>query len=249
MLSAGNASNNNPSSSLATAGQVSIGQTSADPTSQTISQDCTLASTGAITCTKTNNVSFGALATTVPGTGVATFAATPTSANLAAALTDEVSAAGVSGKALFGTAGNLPATATNDSPAAGNVGEYVESVVASGSAVALTTATGKDVTTISLTAGDWDVDGCTYYSAAGTTSVTAILSGFSLSANTVDGTPGRFNQLTMPANVPGAFADSQCFPPYRQSLSGTTTLHLLAFSNFTVSTMSAYGIIRARRAR
>lgn len=37
----------------------------------TMSQDCTLA-TGVITCTKTNNVSFSALATTTPGTGVAT---------------------------------------------------------------------------------------------------------------------------------------------------------------------------------
>lgn len=37
-----------------------------------MSGDCTLASTGAITCTKTNGTSFSALATTTPGTGIAT---------------------------------------------------------------------------------------------------------------------------------------------------------------------------------
>lgn len=45
------------------------------------SQDCTANSTGTITCTKTNNVAFGALATTTPGTGVATAAAANLSAN------------------------------------------------------------------------------------------------------------------------------------------------------------------------
>jgi hypothetical protein len=38
----------------------------------TMSQDCTITTSGVITCTKTNNVSFGALATVTPGTGVAT---------------------------------------------------------------------------------------------------------------------------------------------------------------------------------
>lgn len=36
------------------------------------SQDCTVNSTGTVTCLKTNNVAFTALATTAPGTGVAT---------------------------------------------------------------------------------------------------------------------------------------------------------------------------------
>jgi hypothetical protein len=37
-----------------------------------LSQDCTLTSAGVLTCLKTNNVVFSSLATTVPGTGVAT---------------------------------------------------------------------------------------------------------------------------------------------------------------------------------
>lgn len=45
-------------------GQLLVGQTSADPLPKTLSQDCTLSAAGAITCTKTNNVSFATSATT-----------------------------------------------------------------------------------------------------------------------------------------------------------------------------------------
>ena len=50
-------------------------------------------------CTKTNGTSFSTLATTTPGTGVAAFLATPSSANLASAVTDETG----SGVLVFGT--------------------------------------------------------------------------------------------------------------------------------------------------
>ena len=48
---------------------------------------------------------------------------------------------------------------TNSNATTGYVGEYISSQVAVASAVALTTATPANVTSISLTAGDWDVDG------------------------------------------------------------------------------------------
>lgn len=81
-----------------------------------VSGDGTLASTGAITVTKTNGTSFSALATTIPGTGVATFLATPTSANLAAALTDETG----SGAAVFATSPTL-VTPILGTPTSGNL--------------------------------------------------------------------------------------------------------------------------------
>ncbi len=46
-----------------TAGQVMVGQSSADPAPETVSGDCTLAATGAITCTKTSGSAFAAVAT------------------------------------------------------------------------------------------------------------------------------------------------------------------------------------------
>lgn len=56
-----------------TAGQILVGQGATfDPSPETISGDAALASTGAITVTKTGGVAFGALATVMPGIGVTT---------------------------------------------------------------------------------------------------------------------------------------------------------------------------------
>lgn len=64
-----------------TNGQLFLGVSAGPPQWGTMSQDCTITNAGVITCTKTNNVAFGALATTTPGTGVVTAAAANLSAN------------------------------------------------------------------------------------------------------------------------------------------------------------------------
>jgi hypothetical protein len=150
----------------------------------------------------------------------------------------------------FSTAiGQLPATITNDNAAAGKVGEYIESILTSGSPVSLTTNAAKTVTSISLTAGDWDVDCVGALLPAATTSITDLIVSLSLVTNTFDATTGRIVQLGMAAFVPGATQQTLVIPPYRFSLSATTTIFLIAQSTFTVSTMGAFGIIRARRVR
>lgn len=151
----------------------------------------------------------------------------------------------------FNPQGNqLPGTATNDNANAGNVGEYIESVIVSGSAVSLVTVTAKDVTTISLTAGDWDVDCVINFITVATTSVTSIQSSISATLNTLDTTPGKLNTNYFAAVVPTAGTTlTSTIPPYRLSLSGITTVHLVALGVFTASTLTAYGIIRARRVR
>jgi hypothetical protein len=55
-----------------TSGQFLVENGSVVPTWVTASGDCTLANTGALTCTKTGGTAFTALATTAPGTGVIT---------------------------------------------------------------------------------------------------------------------------------------------------------------------------------
>jgi predicted nucleic acid-binding protein len=72
--------------------------------------------------------------------------------------------------------GQAPATQTNDSAAAGKVGEFITSNIVVGSAVALTTGTAANVTSVSLTAGDWDVCGEVDLSTAATTNVTGVSS-------------------------------------------------------------------------
>lgn len=59
--------------SIGTSGRLLIDQgAAADPSFNAMSGDCTITNTGAITCTKTSGTAFSALATTTPGTGVAT---------------------------------------------------------------------------------------------------------------------------------------------------------------------------------
>jgi hypothetical protein len=149
------------------------------------------------------------------------------------------------------SAGQYPGEPTTGNATSGNVGEYIESILTLGSATALTTATAKTVVSISLPAGDWEVDASAYYVPNTTTSITLILASLSLTTNVIDQTPGRFNESQFPAIVPGVTSTAYTYniPNYRFSFSGTTSVFLVVQASFTVSTLSAYGIIRARRAR
>lgn len=148
------------------------------------------------------------------------------------------------------TNGHQNGTATNDSAAAGEIGEYIASTLVRASATSITTATAKTVTSISLTAGDWDVAVVCGFFPANTTQVTQIVTSISTTTNTLDTTEGRLGVITTPATTyDGATQAQVSLPPYRLSLSGTTTVYLVAQSNFLVSTNAAFGIIRARRMR
>lgn len=212
------------------------------------------------------------------GTGIATWLTTPSSANLRGALADETGtglayfqggdigtpSAGVgtnltalNASAL--TSGTIPAartnghqngTATNDNAAAGEVGEYMENVLAAGSAVPVTTATAKTVAQITLTVGDWDVSGMVNALTATTTSVTGYAGSLSTTTNALDTNPGKFSQVLSGAFVPGNSSTLGIpLPAMRFSVTTNTTVFLVAYMNFTASTMTAYGIIRARRVR
>ncbi|MCS3895811.1 hypothetical protein M2171_004944 [Bradyrhizobium japonicum USDA 38] len=154
--------------------------------------------------------------------------------------------------------GTLPAARTNGhmngepstgNAAAGEVGEIVTSTVAIGSAVALTTGTPTNITSISLTAGDWDVSGAIGFIPGVTTNVTQFIASASATSATFDTAPGRFFSFNLAPYVPGAAQQNYSVPVSRFSLSGTTTVFLVAQSAFTVSTMGGFGNIRARRVR
>ncbi|MES3041811.1 MAG: hypothetical protein V4730_11770 [Pseudomonadota bacterium] len=148
----------------------------------------------------------------------------------------------------------LKGSITNDSAAAGNIGEFITSTVAAASAVALTTATGRDVTSISLTAGDWDVSGQVDFVLAGVTA-TLFQSGISLATNTLPsqaggsglGTDALTGVPLLTTILSATYA--QGIAPVRISLAATTTVYLVAQAAFSVGTTTAYGTIRARRER
>lgn len=137
--------------------------------------------------------------------------------------------------------------------ASADLGTLVTSSVPVGSAVALTTATPANVTSITLTPGDWDISALINFNPAASTSVTNITSSVSLTTATLSGQTGGNGLGTDPTNawnqaasVPAAVM-GQDVPVVRLSITKTTTVFLVAQATFTVSTMSAYGTIRANR--
>lgn len=143
--------------------------------------------------------------------------------------------------------GVIVGTATNDSAAAGEIGELVRGSLAVGSATTLSTGTGKNITSISLTAGDWDVGAMIGFggSVAGATYTAASIS---TTSATLDGGYGESTFAT--PTVPNAASSHHVsIPPFRLSLSGTATVYLVAQGAFTSGSMLAWGTINARRVR
>ena len=128
-------------------------------------------------------------------------------------------------------------------------GEAIQSTIAVGSAVSLTTGTSATVTSISLPAGEWYVNGQVDYRSGASTSITILTQGISTTAATL-GAQDTFSRNVSAAFVPTASNDvglpmrGQLF-----TLTTTTTIYLVANATFTVSTLSAYGTIEARRIR
>lgn len=145
-------------------------------------------------------------------------------------------------------AGQLPATATNDNANAGNIGENLQSVVAVGAAVAMVSATSVDITTLALTAGDWEVSGQVYTNPNAATTTSLFEAGINTVANTLP-TRGLNQSNVMNGALPAGVVASADVGPYRVSAAGAVTLHLVANCTFAVNTNSAYGILRARRVR
>lgn len=184
------------------------------------------------------------------GAGVATFLGTPSSANLAAAVTGETG----SGALVFGTTPtittpNIIGTATNDNAAAGSVGEVISSTVLNAAAVALTSTVAANVTSISLTPGDWDVWANVATKPAGGTTTSGVTGAINTVSATLPTYPNGGAVTDMPYAAGAGQSCTFSVGKMRLSLAVTTTVYLVAQSTFAVSTSAAYGFIGARRAR
>lgn len=152
---------------------------------------------------------------------------------------------------VIGTSGKgIAGTTTNDSADAGVVGEFVSSTILQANRVGLTTGTPVDITSISLTAGDWDVTGLLGLSENSSTSWTYYIGSFSTTSNTIS---------TLQTNSITGYIDSATLavtnvfitmPTIRVSLSGTTTYYFVGQGSFSGgSGQAAFGTISARRVR
>jgi hypothetical protein len=143
------------------------------------------------------------------------------------------------------TAG-IVGTTTNNNANVGAVGEYVTATLASSSPITLVNSTFTNVVSISLTAGDWDVNGTTVMScAAGMSNVQSYVSTNS-GANMGPPYPGTF---TLTAATLQVSTVQMPTGTARMSLAATTTVYLGCFAGFTTGPATAYGTIRARRIR
>ncbi len=203
-------------------------------------------------------------ALTGAGTGVLTFLATPTSANLLSAVTDETGTGALvfgtaptfttgitSPKITFNSTSGIIGTTTNDNAAAGSVGEVITGQVLFASRASVTNNTYKDITSVSLTAGDWDVEGVVGIFGAATT-VILLIGGWvnDTSATETDIAYELYNSY-YPGSALGAAGNPQCMtvPKRRFSLTTTTTIYLSTIVSFNTSTATAFGSIVARRVR
>lgn len=148
---------------------------------------------------------------------------------------------------LAATSKQMPGTATNDNASAGNLGEYISSTVLFGSAVSLTSNTPANVTSVSLTAGDWDVYGTVALVQGGSTNYLAVAAWTSTTSATLPTVPnngGYVFAYNTGTDAPVTGAGIQ-----RISLAVTTTVYLSVNVSFTGGSGLAYGFLGARRAR
>lgn len=169
-------------------------------------------------------------------------------------VTPILGAATATSLAFSPTTGGIIGTTAADSPTAGDVGEVLSAILLVGSAVSLTDLTAANITSISLTAGDWDVWGEIWFNAAGTTSTSSVAGAINTSSATFPTVPAVGTSVACIAYATATEASAsvqQTLPiaPCQINISGTTTIYLNARAGFITSTMSAYGKIMARRRR
>lgn len=144
-------------------------------------------------------------------------------------------------------AANLGGTSTNNNAASGCIGEYASATTAYASKVSLTSNTAANIVSISLTAGDWDVQFNPVFTQDTSLTTSGVLAGVSSSSGVL---PSGAAERAHSPSGPNGNSDLSIAPPVtRISLASTTTIYGVATGIFSAGTMSAYGFIRARRVR
>lgn len=153
----------------------------------------------------------------------------------------------------------LKGTTTNDDALTGEVGEVLRTTRVASAGTALTTGVTANIanpTSITLTPGDWDVRGAVGFSPAATTNVTNLVAAVSKTSATLPstdttGVPTAGEYIATRAQAASVPVGSITLeiPSFRTSVSANTSLFLVGRATFTVSTMSGYGFLEARRVR
>lgn len=161
------------------------------------------------------------------------------------------------------TTKGIKGTATNDSAAASYVGEYLESVTGTGSVG--TSAQYFDITTITITAGDWDVSGSAFYNRNGATvanpdyvvgigsttgnSATNLTNGVT-SCEMFQSLAATTDNVSMVTPIVRIKSDGTNYSINGVTVSGSQVVRLKGLlSTYSVTVPTVKGTLRARRVR
>ncbi|MFP3799428.1 hypothetical protein [Paraburkholderia sp. SIMBA_027] len=145
------------------------------------------------------------------------------------------------------TTSGIKGTTAADSANAGSVGEYISSAVGTNTAI---TASGsaQNCTSISLTAGDWDVGGGAFFAAAaGSGTWTGLYAGISATSVTLPSSAYLLWQVSYPTAITANEAGT--VPTQRVNVSATTTIYLIVQATYSSGTMNFQCNLWARRRR
>lgn len=145
----------------------------------------------------------------------------------------------------------IKGTTTNDNAQAGSIGELVSSQILVGNRITLTNAAQVNLTSITLTAGHWNVSMNAYFYAVASG---AVVNRIAFSVGEVSATFNLDNGLWQlyPSNLTtgsaGVFySGSYISVPYQRSSS--FTLYAVVHSGFSAGSVQSYGSIFATRVR
>lgn len=124
---------------------------------------------------------------------------------------------------------------------------FLDSTVASGSAVSLTNATPANITSLSLQPGTWDISGSLLLNVDGSTVTSSIQGGFNTTSATLPTAPNAGGYAFIPGITTAGVAPSLILGPQRMVLTQTTTVYLVVQAAFSVSTAGGFGYLRAQK--
>ncbi|WP_342704294.1 hypothetical protein OHZ10_08205 [Burkholderia arboris] len=113
------------------------------------------------------------------------------------------------------------------------------------SGTSMTTNTPVNCTSINLPPGTWDVMGVVQFAPASTTVVNYMHASISLTSATMGSQPYRTDVGGISATGSNVGSMSQSTPVVRETFASTTTVYLIGNSQFTTSTQTCNGYIRA----
>jgi hypothetical protein len=128
------------------------------------------------------------------------------------------------------------------------VGLIGELITATSTNVSLTSGTAANAASESLTPGDWDVQCSADFVPAASTLTTVLLTAINTVSATMPSPPqGTTGSFDAPAQAGiGNIVNS---PIVRENLTATTTVYCPVLADFSTSTLTVSGVIRARRMR